>query len=86
MVAKASQTCRNRVLKLSHFDYRIHATSVKMGSISTLVPKFELKEAESIASSVKMTIFPPNFDTKSVKIGRIWSKWGPFQHWYQNSN
>ena len=58
----------------------------KLGPFSTLVPKFELKEAESIAPSVKMTIFPPNFDTKSVKIGQIWSKWGPFQHWYQNSN
>ena len=43
---------------------------VKMGSISTLVPKFELKEAESIASSVEMTIFPANFDRKLVKMGQ----------------
>ena len=42
-----------------------------MGSISTLVPKFELKEAESIAPSVKMTIFPTNFDRKLVKMGSI---------------
>ena len=43
---------------------------VKMGSISTLVSKFELKETESIAPSVKITIFPTNFDTKWVKNGQ----------------
>ena len=41
-----------------------------MGSISKLVPKFELNEAESIAPSVKMKIFPTDFDTKSVKNGQ----------------
>ena len=57
-----------------------------MGSNLTLVQKFELKEAESIAPSVKMTIFPTDFDTKSSKMGQNWSKWGLFKHWYQNSN
>ena len=42
---------------------------VKMGSISKLVPKFELEDAESIAPSVKITIFFNQFGYKIFKNG-----------------
>ena len=47
---------------------------VKMGSISTLVSKFELKKTESNGPSVKIRNFPTDFDvipSKMVKIGSI---------------
>ena len=47
---------------------------IKMKSISTLVPTFGLEEAESIASSVKITTFPTNFDPKSSKMDQKWIK------------
>ena len=41
---------------------------VKMGSISKLVPKFKLKEAESIAPGVKIRNFLTHFVTISSKL------------------